>query len=73
VLAGWVGGLWAQLDPSGGIHQAARQAALAAAWLHGHAADRWLARAPASLALRAGELSECMREAAAAGTFDSPA
>jgi ADP-dependent NAD(P)H-hydrate dehydratase / NAD(P)H-hydrate epimerase len=66
VLAGWVGGLWAQLVPAGTTLQAARQAALAATWLHGHAADRWLAQAPASLALRAGELSERMRETAAA-------
>jgi ADP-dependent NAD(P)H-hydrate dehydratase / NAD(P)H-hydrate epimerase len=73
VLAGWVGGLWAQLEPAGGTHQGARQAALAAAWLHGHAADRWLAQAPASLALRAGELSERMREAAAARELEPQA
>jgi hydroxyethylthiazole kinase-like uncharacterized protein yjeF len=67
VLAGWVGGLWAQLVPAGGTTlPAACQAALAATWLHGRAADLWLAQAPASLALRAGELSERMREAAAA-------
>lgn len=65
VLAGWVGGLWAQLSRATGAAAAAHQAALAAAWLHGHAADRLLAQAPGSLALRAGDLSELMRAAAA--------
>ena len=37
----------------------------AAAWLHGHAADRQLACSAHSLALRAGDLSDLMREAAA--------
>jgi ADP-dependent NAD(P)H-hydrate dehydratase / NAD(P)H-hydrate epimerase len=53
VLAGWLGGLWAQgLDP--------RQAALAAVWQHGHAADVALAggmRYP----LRAADLADAMR------------
>jgi hypothetical protein len=45
---------------------AARQALLAAAWLHGRAADDQLACAPSSLAHRAGELTEAMRTVAAA-------
>ncbi len=65
VLAGWAGGLWAQLAAAHGDAQAALLAMQAAAWLHGHAADRQLAQAPHSLALRAGELIERMREAAA--------
>ena len=44
---------------------AARWATEAAAWLHGRAADCLLARAPGSLALPAGDLSEQMRETAA--------
>ncbi|MGL6108904.1 MAG: NAD(P)H-hydrate dehydratase [Rubrivivax sp.] len=67
VLAGWLGGLWAQLARAGNATSIARQAALAAAWLHGRAADEWLARRPGSPALRAGELIECMRDAAASG------
>jgi hydroxyethylthiazole kinase-like uncharacterized protein yjeF len=66
VLAGWAGGFWAQLAPVHGDQRSARLALQAAAWLHGHAADRQLAAAPYSLALRAGELTERMREAAAA-------
>ena len=65
VLAGWAGGFWAQLAPAHGDRASARLAVQAAAWLHGHAADEQLARAPHSLALRAGELTERMREAAA--------
>ncbi len=64
VLAGWIGAFWAQAAAACSDATAARQATEAAAWLHGHAADRLLARAPGSLALRAGELSECMRQAA---------
>ena len=63
VLAGWIGAFWAQA--AAGRADAARRATEAAAWLHGHAADRLLASAPGSLALRAGELSEHMRQAAA--------
>jgi hydroxyethylthiazole kinase-like uncharacterized protein yjeF len=58
VLAGWIGGLWAALsrDDLG----AARQAAVAAVWLHGAAADR--ARAGgARFPLRAADLAEAMR------------
>jgi len=66
VLAGWAGGFWAQLASAHGDLRSAQLAVQAAAWLHGHAADRQLALAPHSLALRAGELTERMREAAAA-------
>jgi hydroxyethylthiazole kinase-like uncharacterized protein yjeF len=66
VLAGWVGGFWAQLAPTQGDALSARQALVAAAWLHGRAADDQLARAPTSLAHRAGELTEAMRTVAAA-------
>jgi hydroxyethylthiazole kinase-like uncharacterized protein yjeF len=63
VLAGWVGAFWAQAAAAS-CDQAARRAAEAAAWLHGRAADAWREVAPGSLALRAGELSERMREIA---------
>ena len=66
VLAGWAGGFWAQLAAEHGDAAGAALALPAAAWLHGHAADVVLARAPGSLALRAGELSEHMRAVAAA-------
>ncbi len=66
VLAGWAGGFWAQLAAAHGDRRAAQLAVQAAAWLHGHAADRQLACSAHSLALRAGDLSELMREAAAA-------
>jgi hydroxyethylthiazole kinase-like uncharacterized protein yjeF len=66
VLAGWIGGLWAQLAARQGDAASAQQALLAATWLHGRAADLLLARLPGSLALRAGALSEAMRDAAAA-------
>jgi hydroxyethylthiazole kinase-like uncharacterized protein yjeF len=66
VLAGWAGGFWAQLAPAHGDLHSAMLAVQAAVWLHGHAADLQLAHAPHSLALRAGELTERMREAAAA-------
>jgi hydroxyethylthiazole kinase-like uncharacterized protein yjeF len=72
VLAGWVGGLWAQLAQEGSAAGPAQRAAVAAAWLHGHAADRLLLRAPGSLALRAGELSDAMRGAAAGRELDAP-
>jgi hydroxyethylthiazole kinase-like uncharacterized protein yjeF len=65
VLAGWVGGFWAQLAPLRGDAPAARLALQAAAWLHGRAADLLLERSPHSLALRAGQLTELMRDAAA--------
>jgi len=65
VLAGWIGAFWAQAAAVRGDAMAARQATEAAAWLHGHAADRLRACAPGRLALRAGELTERMREAMA--------
>lgn len=52
VLAGWIGGLWAQGTD-------ARQAAIAAVWQHGHAADR-AASAGRRHALRAADLVEAM-------------
>jgi hydroxyethylthiazole kinase-like uncharacterized protein yjeF len=66
VLAGWAGGFWAQLAYTHGDARSAHLAVQAAVWLHGRAADLQLAQAPHSLALRAGELTERMREAAAA-------
>jgi ADP-dependent NAD(P)H-hydrate dehydratase / NAD(P)H-hydrate epimerase len=66
VLAGWVGGFWAQLAPQHGDAASARLALQAAAWLHGRAAELLWARSPGSLAVRAGQLSELMRDVAAA-------
>jgi hydroxyethylthiazole kinase-like uncharacterized protein yjeF len=54
VLAGWLGGLWAQLPESS--LQAVHRAACAAAYVHGAAADAW-----GSSVLRAGDLIEMMR------------
>jgi NAD(P)H-hydrate repair Nnr-like enzyme with NAD(P)H-hydrate dehydratase domain len=65
VLAGWVGGLWAQMAPQLGDLRAASAAAEAAAWLHGRAADAELESAPGSLAMRADDLAERMRKMAA--------
>jgi hydroxyethylthiazole kinase-like uncharacterized protein yjeF len=65
VLAGWIGGLWAQLAGIPDPHCAAANAVRAAAWLHGHAADRLLQHRPGSLSLPAGALIEHMRRAAA--------
>ena len=64
VLAGWIGGLWEQLAGIADPRSAAGDAVQAAAWLHGHAADRLLQRRPGSLALPAGALIEHMRRAA---------
>jgi hydroxyethylthiazole kinase-like uncharacterized protein yjeF len=72
VLAGWVGGLWAQRSDAVDRGDAALQATLAAAWLHGDAADRVLAARPRSLAIPAGSLSAMMREAAARGAAPWP-
>ncbi len=66
VLAGWVGGFWAQFAPVRGDALSARLALQAATWLHGRAADLLLERSPSGLALRAGQLTELMRDAAAA-------
>ena len=54
VLAGWIGGLWAQGDKPGAMHAAA-----AAVWLHGHAADQFLAQGRQG-PLRAADLVERM-------------
>lgn len=63
VLAGWIGGLWAQQagDPADGAWLATR----AAAWLHGHAADLRHAHGPVRLPLRAADLIEAMAGALA--------
>jgi hydroxyethylthiazole kinase-like uncharacterized protein yjeF len=66
VLAGWTGGFWAQLAATRGNDLSARQALIVATWLHGRAADLQAAHSPGSLALRAGELTELMRQASAA-------
>ena len=55
VLAGWVGGLWAQHSD-----RSAAEMAVAAAWQHGHAADRFAGAHP-NRALRAGDLIEELR------------
>jgi hydroxyethylthiazole kinase-like uncharacterized protein yjeF len=55
VLAGWTAGLWAQ-------HGQAFEAAVAAAWQHGHAADT-AAAAGQRTPLRAADLIEAMRPA----------
>jgi len=52
VLAGWIGGLWAQQPP----HGDAERAAVAAAWLHGRAAEG----NDVGVALRAADLIERM-------------
>jgi hydroxyethylthiazole kinase-like uncharacterized protein yjeF len=70
VLAGWLGGLWAQQPESADAAEAIEAAwftARAACWLHGHAADRHLAPAQAAcLPLRAGDLIDAMYETGAA-------
>jgi ADP-dependent NAD(P)H-hydrate dehydratase / NAD(P)H-hydrate epimerase len=55
VLAGWAGGLWAQAVPGTTGHAVA----VAAAWQHGAAADRFALVHPAQ-ALRALELIEAL-------------
>ena len=63
VLAGWLGGVWAQLANSGDSgaspQQSARQASMSAVWRHGNAADRWLSQGHGG-ALRAADLIELM-------------
>jgi hydroxyethylthiazole kinase-like uncharacterized protein yjeF len=62
VLAGWIAGLWSQAGRREGASVAALAFACAAGsvWLHGLAAER-----PGASALRARELVDAMREAAA--------
>lgn len=57
VLAGFVGGLWAQSGDTD-LAASARRAAVTAAWAHGLAADRAAAAAPAPRVLRAADLVE---------------
>ncbi|MDE1928842.1 MAG: NAD(P)H-hydrate dehydratase, partial [Burkholderiales bacterium] len=54
VLAGWAAGLWAQAPLA-----SADEIGTAAAWIHGDAADRWVAAGHAG-ALRAGSLIAAM-------------
>jgi hydroxyethylthiazole kinase-like uncharacterized protein yjeF len=54
VLAGWLGGLWSQLDATQGF-----EAAAASAWLHGQAAEQGGSGDP-RLPLRAADLIEAM-------------
>jgi hydroxyethylthiazole kinase-like uncharacterized protein yjeF len=62
VLAGWIGGLWAQ---RAGSLESAWTAARAAAWLHGHAADLHRSRhvRSGSLPLCASDLIDAMAAA----------
>ncbi len=62
VLAGWIGGMWSAVPAT--TEDGAR-AACAAAWLHGHAADRWVAAQDSrrSLPLRAHDLIDAMAAA----------
>jgi NAD(P)H-hydrate repair Nnr-like enzyme with NAD(P)H-hydrate dehydratase domain len=55
VLAGWAGGRWAP-----GPDAAPEAVACAAAWTHGHAADRWAAGGGTG-PLLAAELVDAMR------------
>ena len=70
VLAGWVGGLWSRHAGSGAAGSVdaastpALEAAIAAVWLHGHAADLAAAAGSGALPLRAADLIEAMRRAA---------
>jgi len=61
VLAGWLGGIWSQLEA--GDDAGAWLAARAAVWLHGRAADRCAATQGLALPLRASQLIEAMRAA----------
>lgn len=63
VLAGWLGGLWAQQADD--TLTSALFAARAAVWLHGHAADRLLQQQPglSALPLRACQLAAAMAAA----------
>jgi hydroxyethylthiazole kinase-like uncharacterized protein yjeF len=59
VLAGWIGGLWAQAPRfTASAHRVAHEAACAATWRHGHAAERAPGGVPATRAL---DLIETMR------------
>jgi hydroxyethylthiazole kinase-like uncharacterized protein yjeF len=60
VLAGWVGGLWAQQPGSANPLETAAQVAAAAVWLHGQAAE-----SATGQALRALDLVEALRAQAA--------
>ncbi len=63
VLAGWLGGLWAQqpadVDEASAVTTALTTTS-AAAWWHGLAADEALARQPGALPLRAADLAQAL-------------
>ncbi len=61
VLAGWLGGLWAQRPQATGL-ESAMQVACSAAFAHGAAADAWVLPV-----LRAGDLVEAMQTGSACG------
>ena len=63
VLAGWVGGLWSR-HAAGSSEAPGTEAARAAVWLHGHAADLARGSGHGALPLRAADLIEAMRRAA---------
>lgn len=62
VLAGWIGGLWAQAPRGGGSErERAHETACASVWRHGRAAESGFSGMPAGRAL---DLIEAMRSAA---------
>ena len=72
VLAGWVGGVWAQMSSADDGMATAQQAAVASAWLHGRSADQALAHSPGRRVLGASELIVAMRNAAGQHSQASP-
>jgi len=64
VLAGWLGGVWAQMPADADGLAAAQQAAAATTWLHGRAADLAVQCAPGQRSLGASALIAAMRDAA---------
>ncbi len=72
VLAGWVGGVWAQMPSSAHGMTSAQQATVASAWLHGRAADLALAHSPGRRVLGASELIVAMLDASGQPSSASP-
>lgn len=67
VLAGWLGGMWAQtastpVEPASTNAFKAARVAQAAVWWHGHAADQWIAQGRHG-SIRAADLIEQMSQA----------
>jgi NAD(P)H-hydrate repair Nnr-like enzyme with NAD(P)H-hydrate dehydratase domain len=60
VLAGWLGGQWAQMTGT----DSALRAAAASTWLHGRAADLALQAQPGLRSIGAADLADAMRSAA---------